>query len=130
LSAASACAEEWAHCCGAFVVLGVIAEIVLAIYHPEYDSFWEQWGSALSGILIAVGVAGEILLAARQSACQSELARRSSDRVARLTEELAEANRLADEAWTAADKASERAWAAEALTKDSLGIAWREQDLR
>jgi hypothetical protein len=69
------------------VVLGVIGELVLAIVHPEYDSFWGIWGSAMADALIALGVAGEILFARMAFTRQSELQRRSAADLAKAVRE-------------------------------------------
>jgi hypothetical protein len=36
--------ERWEWFGGGLVVVGVIAQVAIAVMHPPYDSFWEQWG--------------------------------------------------------------------------------------
>jgi len=64
------------------VVVGVIAELAIAAWHPPYDSFWEQWGSSVANGLIAIGVAFEIKFGQMAGLRQSELRRRSEEKVA------------------------------------------------
>lgn len=62
---------EW--CFAALVIFGVAGEFVIAAYHPPYDSWLGQWGPAFGDLLIAVGVAGEILAGVIAHICQGEL---------------------------------------------------------
>jgi hypothetical protein len=74
------------------VVVGVIAEVVIAAAHPPYDSFWERWGSSVANSLVAIGVALEIKLGQMAGLRQSELKRRSDEKVAAANVQAAEAN--------------------------------------
>jgi hypothetical protein len=65
--------ERWALWCAGLLVLGVVAEVVLA---PPYDSFLEQWGSAFANAAVAIGVGGEVLFGRMTSSRQHEIARR------------------------------------------------------
>ena len=69
----------------------MIAEVIIAACHPPYDSFWEQWGSSLANGLIAIGVATEIKLGQMAGLRQSELRRRSDEKVATALERAAKA---------------------------------------
>jgi hypothetical protein len=104
--------ERWAWFGGALVVAGVAAEVAIAAYHPLYDSWIEQWGSALANSLVAIGVMFEIMFARLAGLRQSELIRRSSA-------EAAAANERAGAAEQEAAAARERAAKIEELT------AWR-----
>jgi hypothetical protein len=72
--------ERWEWCGGFLVVAGVIAEVAIAAIHPPYDSFLEQWGSALANSLIAIGVAIEIKFGQMAGLRQDELRRRSDEK--------------------------------------------------
>src|SRR5262249_38358677 len=71
---------EW--CCAALVVAGVAGEFAIAAYHPEYNSWWGRWGPACGDLLVALGVAGEVIASVVAHICQNELTRRSNDRLA------------------------------------------------
>jgi hypothetical protein len=71
------------------VVVGVIAELAIAIYHPLYDSFLEQWGSSLANGLVALGVAFEIKFGQMSGLRQTELRRRSDKELAEAKAALA-----------------------------------------
>jgi hypothetical protein len=90
--------ERWAWIGGALVIGGVAAEVSIAAYHPPYDSWMEQWGSALANSLVAIGVALEIIFSQMAGLRQSELRRRSDEIAAEATKRAAEANQKAQEA--------------------------------
>jgi hypothetical protein len=90
--------DRWEWACGGLVVVGVVAAILIAACHPAYDSFWEQWGSALADGMVALGVVGEIKFGLMASVRQDELQRRLRDRVAEANARAAEANARAAEA--------------------------------
>jgi hypothetical protein len=75
--------------CGALVALGVILEFVIAVYHPNYDSFLDRWGTAFADLGVAFGVAGEIYFSSRSHNFSGELIRRSNERLAQVTEAAA-----------------------------------------
>jgi hypothetical protein len=83
--------ERWEWFGGGLVVVGVIAEVVIAVMHPPYDSFWEQWGSSVANSLVAIGVALEIKLGQMAGLRQNELKRRSDAKVAEANIRAAEA---------------------------------------
>jgi hypothetical protein len=75
--------ERWEWFGGGLVVVGVVAAVVIAAIHPKYDSFMEQWGSAIADGLVAIGVAVEIKFGQMAGLRQSELKRRSDIEIAR-----------------------------------------------
>jgi len=85
LEAASSSCERWEWGCAGLVVVGVVAAFLIAAIHPPYDSFLEQWGSAMAEALIAFGIVGEVVFSQRDAKIQTELRRRSNGR---LTEAL------------------------------------------
>lgn len=115
LERGSSSCEHWAIGFGIVVVVSVIVEFVLAVIHPSYDSPWNRWGSAGADVLIAVGIVGEVAFGMLDGRIQTELRRRSDDRVA-------EANTIAAQANKEAAGARERTAEIERLT------AWRRID--
>jgi len=93
-NAASSC-ERWALGCAAVVVLAVVAEIGLAIIHPEYDSPWNRWGTSVADAAIALGIIGEVLFGRIDARYQTELRRRSNDKLGTAERLAAEANQRA-----------------------------------
>jgi hypothetical protein len=88
--------EQWEWFGGGLVFVGVIATVVIAIIHPRYDSFLEQWGSAIADSLVAVGVAIEIKFGQMAGLRQNELRRRSDEKVAEASERAARAELESD----------------------------------
>jgi hypothetical protein len=102
---ASSSCERWEWGFAGLVVFAVAAELVLAIVHPPYDSWWNRWGSAVADALIALGIIGEVLFGRMDGRYQTELRKRSNDRLAQvefdngfLQESAARANERAAEA--------------------------------
>jgi hypothetical protein len=83
--------ERWEWFGGGLVFFGVAAAVAIAAIHPKYDSFLEQWGSAIADGLVAVGVAIEIKFGQMAGLRQSELRRRSDDKVAEANERATKA---------------------------------------
>jgi hypothetical protein len=108
LAASVESCETWAWGCGGLVVVGLLAELALAILHPPYDSVWERWVPIIGNALIALGVAGEILFARMGFARQSELQRVT--------------DKLLSEAWSMADKAGDDAYKATRMTEELRGV--------
>lgn len=104
---------EWG---GAAVVFGLIIEVVLTAAFRHGESFIEAWGPVLADVLVALGVAAEILFA-RKARLQAETLQRRSD------EKVAEANERAATAIREAEEARERTAQVEKLT------AWRRVSL-
>jgi hypothetical protein len=96
--------ELWGIACAVIVVLSVVFEFVLAIFHPPYDSPWQRWGSAVADALIALGIIGEVLFGMWSGHIQTELRDRSNKRVADSALRAAEANERAAEAQLALEK--------------------------
>jgi hypothetical protein len=92
LEESSSSCERWAWGGAGLVIAAVIAEFAIAICHPPYDSFFERWGSALADLLIAAGIGGEVIFAMMGTRCQTELRRRSNDKVAAAVKAAGEAN--------------------------------------
>jgi hypothetical protein len=90
--------ERWAWFGGAVVIGGVAAEIAIAAYHPLYDSWLEQWGSALANSLVAIGVALEIIFSQMAGLRQNELRRRSDEKAVEANARAAKADQKAQEA--------------------------------
>lgn len=107
--------EHWEWYGGGLVFAGVAAAVAIATIHPLYDSFLEQWGSAIADSLVAVGVASEIRFGQMAGLRHGELKRRSD-------EKIAEANKVAAKAIKDAAEARERTAEVEKLT------AWRHVD--
>jgi hypothetical protein len=77
------------------VVLSVVAELVLASIHPSYDSPWNRWGSAIADTLIALGIVGEVLFGTMDGRYQTELRRRSNNKLAEAVKVAGDANERA-----------------------------------
>lgn len=89
LEASSESCERWGWRCGGLVVVAIAAEVLIAAFNLPYGSFFERWGNVLAGALIALGVAGEIMFARMGHSRQSELSRRSNDKLADANRKLA-----------------------------------------
>jgi hypothetical protein len=68
--------SEWGF--AALVVLGVVGEFIIAAYDPPHDSLAGRWGPAYGDLMIAFGVAGEVVASAISHVCQGVLTRRSN----------------------------------------------------
>jgi hypothetical protein len=98
--------ESWAWFGGGLVFFGVAATVAIAAIHPKYDSWLEQWGSAVADGLVAVGVAIEIKFGQMAGLRQNELRRRSDDIAAEANARAAEAHQKASEATERAETAA------------------------
>lgn len=78
---ASSSCGRWEWGCASVVVISVAAEFVLAIIHPWYNSLWNRWGSSLADAVIALGIVGEVLFGWMDGRHQTELRRRSNDKL-------------------------------------------------
>jgi hypothetical protein len=76
---------------GAVVFCGLGIEVVVALQHPVFESWLGRWGPVVSASLVALGVGAEVMGASWSGDCQSELTRRSNERVGELEKEAAEA---------------------------------------
>lgn len=89
--------ERWGWLGGGLVIFGVIATVAIAAIHPSYDSFWEQWGSAIADSLVAIGVAIEVGFGQMAKSRQNELKRRSGIIIVAANERAAEAIQKSEE---------------------------------
>jgi hypothetical protein len=103
----SSSCERWGICCGALVVVAVIAELVIAWIEPPYTTFLTD--SAI-----------EVLFGMWDGRIQTELRRRSDDRVAEAKMAAAQAHERAAVLEKEAADARERTAAIEKLT------SWRK----
>jgi hypothetical protein len=87
-SASSAC-ERWEWGCAGIVVVAVLGEFLIAGIHPSYDSFLEQWGTAMADAAIAIGIVGEVLFGRMDARIQTELRTRSNKKLAEAERETA-----------------------------------------
>jgi hypothetical protein len=83
--------EQWEWFGGGLVVVGVFATVVIAVFHPLYDSFLEQWGSAIADVLVGIGVAIEIKFGQMAGLRQNELKSRSDKKVSEANERASNA---------------------------------------
>lgn len=79
LEDASSSCERWGIGCGALVVAAVIAELVIAWIEPPYNSFLTD--SAITDAAIAIGIVGEVMFGMWDGRLQTELRKRSNDKV-------------------------------------------------
>lgn len=111
LDGASSSCELWEWGCAGLVVAAVSAEIIIAWLHPPYDSPFNEWGSTLADAVIAIGIVGEVVFSRLDARIQTELRRRSNEKLASATKSAAEANVRAAEAELKAETLrSELAW--------------------
>lgn len=111
-SSAESC-ERWGWRCGGLVVIGVVAEFVIAALNPPYGSFWERWGVAVADALVAFGVVGEIMFSRMGHSRQSELTQRANRELADAKERLGDLELEAGFAGERTAQALERAAKAE-----------------
>lgn len=69
--------EVWSCGCGGLLLLGLVLEFVLAVFHPAYDSFAGKWGPAIADGCVTVGAGGEVLFTFLRIRCQGELDKRA-----------------------------------------------------
>jgi hypothetical protein len=98
LDTATEACEKGAILFGAVVVVAVIVELGIAILHPPYDSSLQKWGSSATDAFIAIGIVGEVFFGMVQTRLQTEIRRRSDEKVAEATARAAEANERASQA--------------------------------
>ena len=79
---------EWLF--AAIVVFGVVGEFVIAARHPPYDSWLGQWGPAYADLMVASGIAFEVIAGVVSHLCQNDLTRRSADRLKEAVDARAE----------------------------------------
>jgi hypothetical protein len=71
--------SEWG---GIAVVFGLVVEVVLTATYRHGESIIEAWGPVVADILIALGVAAEILFARKARSKSETLQLRSAEKVA------------------------------------------------
>ena len=76
---------------GALVICGLVIEVIIAWYHPPYDSFWDIWGSVVADSVVAIGVVLEVTFSRLGGTRQREIKRRSDEKIAAATERAAKA---------------------------------------
>jgi hypothetical protein len=79
----------------ALVFIGVAFEVFIAFEHPPFDSCLEIWGSVIADILVAFGVLGELLPSMLVRIYNTEVKRRSDDRLSEAIRQSGEANERA-----------------------------------
>ncbi len=121
LEAASSSCERCSIWCAAVVVVFVVVEFVIAIFHPPYNSTLERWGSATADFFIAAGIVGEVMLGILDSRIQTELRTRSNAKVQAAAVAAGEANERAAKADLARTELEARL-AARSLTKEQFEI--------
>jgi hypothetical protein len=92
LDRSSDACEYWSWYSGGLVVVGLIAEVIISLSHPSYDSVLERWGSTLSNALVFIGVAGEIQFSRMGFRRDHEIKRRSDGKVAAANDRAAKAD--------------------------------------
>ena len=90
-SSGDAC-ETLSWVCGGIVVLGVLAEAVLAGLHLPYDSLWERWDSVIANAAVVLGVVGEVQFGMMAFRRDKELKRRSDEKLTKAHLKIAELN--------------------------------------
>lgn len=96
LEDASASCERWVIWCGVAVVVAVATELVIDWLEPPYKTFLRE--SAITSAAIALGIVGEVALGMWDSSIQTELRRRSNDKLAAALSAAAQANERAERA--------------------------------
>ncbi len=97
LEGASSSCERWGIGFAGIVVVAVIAELVISWAKPPYLLFLTE--SAVADAVIAIGIAGEILLGTIwNNRIQTELRRRSNEQLASAVQSAAKANERASQA--------------------------------
>lgn len=95
LKSASDSCERWEWGCAGFVAMAVVAEFAIAWAHPAYNSTLERWGSVWADFAVAAGIVGEMIFSNRDSKIQTELRRRSDQRLGKAVTAAGNANQRA-----------------------------------
>lgn len=104
LEDASSSCERWGFCCGALVIVSVVAEFVIAHIKPPYDLFLRA--SAFTDMGLAIGIVGEVLLGMWNNRLQTELRKRSNEKLSAAIKDAGKANAQAAEANARAEEAA------------------------
>src|SRR5437762_1429038 len=73
---------EW--CFAVLVIAGVFGEFFIALKNPPPNSDLARWGPVAADFAVGFGVAIELLASVVSHICQTELGRRSNDRLGEL----------------------------------------------
>jgi hypothetical protein len=114
--------DSVAHVGGIAVVLGLVIEVILTASFPRGATVIEEWGPVFADMLIAAGVATEVIFAARARSRAEALKVISDQRVADARTAAAQAHEQAAALEKEAAEARERTAQIEKLT------AWRRID--
>jgi hypothetical protein len=106
---------EW--CFAALVVIGVGGEFSIAARHFPNNSWIGWWGPAYADLLVAIGVAGEVFASVIAHLCQSELTRRTNEKLAETSALLGSTMKYAVQISARSAEAQERAAKAELETE-------------
>ncbi len=87
--------EHFAIVSTGLVFIGLVIEVYVAIEHPSFDSSLERWGSVIADVLVAFGVLGELLPSMLVRRYNTEVKRRSDDRLSEAIRQAANANERA-----------------------------------
>lgn len=90
--------ENRALWCAGMVIFGLTLEVIFAVWFHERPSLIARWGPVVSDVIVAAGVAGEVIFGRKARLDSEELTRRSDERAAKLEKEAAEANKTAAQA--------------------------------
>jgi hypothetical protein len=96
LEDASSSCERWGIWCAALVVVGIIAELVIAYIAPPYNSFLTD--STIADAAVAIGIVGEVSFGMWNNRTQTELRKRSNDKLSDAIDRAAKLEREAAEA--------------------------------
>jgi hypothetical protein len=103
--------EKWAVGGAVAVIVGIILEVVIVIKNPPYGGPCQQYGSLVADLLVGFGIIAEVWFGKRESLCQSELRRRSNERLAEAVVQASEASERASKAELATEQLKrESAW--------------------
>jgi hypothetical protein len=111
--------DELAKFGGIAVVLGLLIEVVLTVRFPKGVTYLERWGPVFADALIALGVTGEVIFAARARSKAEALKVISDQKVVGANTAAAQAHERAAALEKEAAEARERTAEIEKLT------AWR-----
>jgi hypothetical protein len=90
--------EKLAELSALIVIVGLCLEIAVALFHMRH------WATVLADVLVAVGVASEVLFGRMGRARQKELHRRLEEKLAHVNERAADSNKIAKKAQLALEK--------------------------
>jgi hypothetical protein len=86
------------------VIVGLVAEVILALAHLPSESTLSNWGAVAADALVALGVCGEVQFGRMAFRRDKEMKRRSDDKTANSNERAELANQKAQEAMLETEK--------------------------